>query len=344
MKTLDRMKLAGAMFACTLALAPQAEAAQEPVPLRKVTDVQEFDATGWRSKLTQADLDARERALDEFTALARRDERARAALDGWSKDRTNLELAWTSRLTLRALDRFPGRLRARLADPEGHWDSLREEIERLTAHLGDVQLQLDDLFVPPALRGRPEDAGFGGVGKSFSLQVDPDGVKCKVIDEVDGERVEREYEAQSIDELTAAHPELREYLRGGMGRGLGLGGMPELFRRGPRTDVLGILCTPLPAERQKALGLAAEGGLLVERAVRGTLAHALGIQAGDALLELNGVDIKSADDVGRVLRERSPDAVIEAVVATSSGERRTLTWRPPTAPAPKAGAQGTTLR
>jgi hypothetical protein len=282
----------------------------------------QFDEAAWRTKLTQTDLVARERALEEVAELARRDVRARAALEQWSKDKKDAELAWTSRLALR----LAGGARLRHRDEAAQRAGLRDEFELLFAHVEDLQAQMDELLEGEA--AQPPAPGARVQSQKLELQFDDKGVTCKVVDEVDGVRQEHEYRAATLGELLATHPELRQHIRSRVAEPFGIERFWRPFFRAPRTDLLGIEATPPTAEHTRALSLEQGQGLLVARTLPGTIAEAMGLRPGDVVITLNGAAIRTAEDVAKVLRERSRESDVVAVVGDKSGKRRTLTWKP----------------
>jgi hypothetical protein len=54
-----------------------------------------FDARDWGHKISNHDLDERERAYQSLVDLACTTEAARNALESWSRDDSNADLAWT---------------------------------------------------------------------------------------------------------------------------------------------------------------------------------------------------------------------------------------------------------
>jgi len=169
-----------------------------------------------------------------------------------------------------------------------------------------------------------------------------------------------------MDELLDAHPELRENLGGGsfrlfhgaphgggggvwvgpngrfgvLPRGEGLRSLRDPAPRDqaprdqegtdadgqPRTDRLGITCREVPKDRADELGI--DSGLEVQDVSAGSIASLLGLSHGDVVTELNGKEIRSPEDVRKVLADRAADAQVAVVVVGEDGHRRTLTWKP----------------
>ena len=190
----------------------------------------DFDRAAWRAKLGGRDLEARERAFEDLVALARHDDGAHAALREWADAQDDADLAWTSRLALRELERTRknadarGRAQAAPAVPKGNaphsnaphgnaqgWNDLRDQMSDLQRRFGgmdsmfdELQQQMDELMQPGAAPG-----GMNSRVQSFTLRSGPDGVEARVQENVDGRVEEKTYTAKSLDELYAAHPELQ---------------------------------------------------------------------------------------------------------------------------------------
>jgi hypothetical protein len=307
----------------------------------------------WRRDLEQADLAERERAFERAVRAARRDRELHDALRRWADE--GGELAWTSRLALRELERStPFDL-----DPFG-----RGMGPDLDAWMERFRGDLHERFSLPRAGGlQPPGVPAPGVRREldqFSLRVTPDGVEATVTRDVDGEKVTETYEAASIEELLQAHPELADRISvgplGGMDFHLSPGGpldvpWPDLdlgqsFRmpfdlRGwgdpawghpasgeVRTDLLGVAVRP-PTERESAeRGVEPGTGLFVERVERRTMAERMGLRPGDLLLEINGREIASRADVAAALAERAPRDEVRVELVEPGGEHRTRTWRP----------------
>jgi hypothetical protein len=333
---------------------------------------QSFDAEAWRKRLKQADLDARQRDFDALVKRARREKNVREAIDRWAHDSSDGDLAWTSRLLQREVEAQRKRSTARANDvPSGRandpfangggtpeWDDFQNRFNELQKKFGGMDSQFGRLQdeLERMLREQPQfhwttPGGGGGssTAKSFTLQVGPDGVTCRVRENVDGKEQTKEYEAESMESLLDAHPELRDQI-GIAGNGFGWNG--PLFHGGqgftwgdgtsrdnpnrlgrpltgaPPTDTLGVEFSKLAPEELKALNLEPERGLHVERVVPGSIAQILGIRRGDLLIEMNGVPLYGRDEVSKLLHERTPDAEVVVVLIDGKGQRRTLTWKP----------------
>ncbi|MEY2746362.1 MAG: hypothetical protein RL112_1404 [Planctomycetota bacterium] len=95
----------------------------------------------------------------------------------------------------------------------------------------------------------------------------------------------------------------------------------------PQRGMLGIVCQPVGEELRGKLGLPVDNGLVVESVVEGSIASAIGLRAGDVVVELNGRSIRSRDDVAAVLAERRQGEDLQVVIVDKDGKRRTLTHR-----------------
>lgn len=329
---------------------------------------QEFDASAWRERLSVKDLDARERAFDELVELGRSDADARRAVKGWARDDSAGELAWTSRLLLRQIDR-PERGARRSTPPSTGFggpgmDDLHRRMEELHRQFsgmdslfGDLQRQMDDFqrvlphsgFAPFGGGLAPGGPGAWQAHRGFSMQSGPDGVKVEIEEGEGDERHTKTYEAKSMEELLEAHPELAERLQGGSGwlRFPGLpGSAPPRGGRVPFGEPARPLDPGAAADESKlgiyvgevGGGFAAEHGLeegqglKVESVIAGSLAERLGIRSGDVVVELDGEKLASADDVKRVLSERERGAELRCKVIDAKGRERKLSYTPKPAP------------
>lgn len=330
-------------------------------------DSRGFDREDWRDKLTQSDLQQRERDFDALVEMAQRNTAARAALEQWTREKD--ELAWTSRLALREVDRHARRsplLRAVPRNPD--WNDLRSRIDELEREFGSQDPlsgggpdDFDDFFgrsTPPGSGPlTPGAPGRQSTSHTFSLQSGPDGVTLEITEDVDGKQETKSYKAENLEALLDAHPELRDKIGTGHGNSFwwglpGQGNLPRAFTwpdaggngpfdrdarplpSGPPTNILGIEYDKLPAEKVQSLGLEPERGLQVVRTRPGTIASILGIQRGDLIIEMNGVPLYDGEDVGRILRDRKPEAELVVVLIDTKNQHRTLTWKPSEQPSP----------
>jgi hypothetical protein len=317
-----------------------------------------FDREGWRKKLTQSDLDGRERAYERVVELARRKDTARQALESWASDANQPDLAWTARLALRSLN-APGGVGGvddlsgtpQWNDLHSRMDQLRRRFDSMDPMFDNMQRDLERLFEqPPTQSWTPQSGPSGGSSQaqSFRLQMGPDGVTCEVTENVDGDQKTSTYKAGSVEELLQTHPELRDRIGVGGGdahawsRNAPQGGLFQALpprshdgsRRAlgaePPTNILGINYSKPAPEKLKDLDLDPEVGLQVDRTESGTIADILGIQRGDIVIELNGTALHDASDVTRVLKKRDANGELAVVIVDRKGQRRTLTWKPST--------------
>lgn len=356
-----RYKLWLALVLPCLAFAQQEEAEHEPglrlLPAEQTASLQRVfvsEANGtddaaresWSRRLAVPDLDLREASLDELTLRARRDDRLRLMLEEFAVDPAQPERAWTARMALRELNRDHMSRALPTMPSKGMQPGL--------ARLVELQLELEDALL------RVEDPHFGGwmenfhqdlnailgrdlggcaeESKRFSLEIAPDGVRCKLFECIDGEEVKQEFKADSFGELLKAHPELRAHVNGEGTERKGLSYVPEgsqildpvpaVSNVPNRVDRLGIQTAPVAAERVKKLGLDEGQGLLVVRTLPGSLASILGVRRGDIVTELDSLKVFTGFDVRQALSQRDAKAELRVVVITSRGERKELIWKP----------------
>ncbi|MBL8862368.1 MAG: PDZ domain-containing protein [Planctomycetes bacterium] len=333
---------------------------------RVAVPASEFDAQAWIGRLSAPDLDARERAFAELVEEAVANDAARAALKAWARETGRADLAWTARLALREVERRPGtHLRALKSFGGGAFGDLRgrfEELERqfggLDSLFGDLQRDLDRMFQAQPDPAAPPAQGGLRRSESFRLQVGPEGVEVQVDEDVDGKRSTRTYKGRTLEEVLEANPELSERLRAqGPNAIRALPGARGWAFRGPtvvrppwgaefdderwsaparplaplepgrtRTDVLGVTYTKPSEEVRQRRNLEEGVGLLVEGTQPGTIASALGVQAGDVLVALNGRALKERDDVVAVLKARAAGEPVKLELVDAKGRRHTLTW------------------
>jgi hypothetical protein len=320
---------------------------------------QDFAADHWLYKLTDADLEQRERNFDEIVGIVRRNPQARAWLEQRAADPADPELAWTARLALReagARQRFLQRANPQLKGlrvPQVH--DLQDRLRRL---LDGTGIDFPMGFGPTSVVPLP--GSFQGRSQSERVQMEsgPDGVKVTVTETVDGETSSTTYEAESLEGLLEAHPELRDKVSDGHAFRLHFGdvdrtldssfGIERLLGESPfglfehrppgglpadpdqaiPTDVLGVYVGDLGAARAASMGLESGQGLVVQRTEPGTIAGVLGIGGGDVLLSINGVKMDARGRISDVLAERPPDGELTVVWLDSHGEKHRRTWVP----------------
>jgi hypothetical protein len=310
----------GAVLASGAAVAAQQSGLvriQPAVP----ADEQPIDLESWRERLRADDLDLREQSYDSAVQLARTDPRLRSALETWACDESDLQLAWTSRLLLREVERTPALWRVP-GQPLG--------VPPLP-QIGGMDSLFDSFFGgdPFALPGAvlPDASVLGNSHQMESLRLStgPDGVRCTVIEMRNGERVEQTYEAATLEELLEQHPELRDRVQGAGAVQRGGGRFPA---RELRTDVLGVFVQPLGQAQAERLGIEPGVGLAVERVEGGTIAAALGLRRGHVLIECNGEQLCASEDLTRVLAARPPQGELRLVLVDPWGRTRTRVWKP----------------
>lgn len=305
--------------------------------LRRVppTQEQELVRSEWQPALTDPDLDKREQAYANLMDLARSSPSAQRDLEEWSQDPTDPLLAWTSRLALREL-RWSARDhgspwgrfgRSPLGDDfgvHGLLEQLQRDLDQLQGRMGGMQ-PLTPFQVP---RGMPAP-GTQSRSDGFSMQMSPDGVRVEVRKMVDGDEQVRVYEADTLEELLEANPELepqvqshQQFLRTPFrDRGFSLQPSPPTSlvpRDVPRDrSVLGVL-----AEVRE------EGGLVIAQVLPDTIADDLELLVDEVVLEINGSPIRVHADVRRALTESDADEPVVVTILDATGKRKELIWTP----------------
>lgn len=339
--------LAGAVSLTPQALSSRSTLQRVPPPAASTSAQDPFDADHWRQRLTTPDLDARMFSFEQLARIAAEDPRARQQVLEWSRQADGSELAWTARLLEREIERAPAHgLRG------GLW-----RVEPFAPfsfdHFGaPPSFEEFERHFEPFLRGpwgaaplwRQPGAATQRSNAS-QIEITPDGVKVRVTEEVDGEQKTEEYSAPSLEDLYAAHPQLRERLgvdlRGGDGRGPDARGwfsapapspaLPRLGAPAPggvRHDILGVVLEELGADERAKFGLSDGAGMRIGRVESGTLAERLGLARGQILVELDGESVRTREDVTRKVQARKPTDEVRAVVLNAAGERTELRWRP----------------
>lgn len=258
---------------------------------------------------------------------------------------------------LRALKQFGG---GAMDDLRGRFDELEQRFGGLDSMFGDLQRDLDRMFSDPPPSGNGMQGRTHVETESLRMEIGPDGVKVEVDEDVNGETKTRTYTAPSVEELLEQHPELKGRVQvGGVfgsGGGHGLrgfsfqpsapfGGATPRTLVAPddddrwtapakplgtpgktRTDILGVLYTKPSAETRERRNLESDVGIEVERTEPGTIAAALGVQAGDVLVSLNGRPLKDREDVVGALKDRKAGEPVKLELVDAKGRRHTLTW------------------
>jgi hypothetical protein len=301
------------------------------------------DLDAWRERLRADDLDLREQSFDALVAAAVADPSLREALQSWAKDESDAGVAWSARLALREVQ---SRLQRTPLGWSGAWSSPSDPFSNGPL-FDDLQRRLEELH---RQFGRTPNAGAMPPGsstttrsESYSLECGPDGVKCTVRRDENGQEVSEEYSAATVEELFQAHPELREkigvtqsspsdpFLRDFQLR-FGRPGAAQLVaprsNASVRTDVLGVVVQALSADESRALGLEPGVGLRVDRVEPGTIAQQLGLLRGHVLIEINQTPIRTRDDISNEIQRRGADGALDVIVIDRWGQKRTRTWKP----------------
>jgi len=265
---------------------------------------------------------------------------------------------------LRALKNFGGSamgdLRTRFEELEGRFGGLDSMFGDLQRDLDRMFQNVPQSGATPQPGSAPR-SGLHAQRKSFRMQSGPDGVEVHVDEDVNGETKTRTYKARTMDELLEANPELKDRLgSGGTMQFFGTGPRSGFsfrtpFGSGPdpktlvmpddgdrwatpakpleplmpgktRTDILGVLYTKPSPEVRERRNLEEGVGIEVERTEPGTIASALGVQAGDVLVALNGRPLKDRADVVTALKERKDGEPVKLELVDAKGRRHTLTW------------------
>jgi len=174
-------------------------------------DAREFSADHWLYLLSDADLDERMRNFDRIIAIARHNPDALKWLQERASDTVDPELSWTAKLALREVQESGGAFFKFLPRPGGTIQLGPDRLHTQQHGLGLQQHQLD------ALRMLGQHGGAGSRSKSVQMQSGPDGVKVIVKEMVDGEEKVSEFEAESMELLLEANPELKDTIGSGAG-------------------------------------------------------------------------------------------------------------------------------
>lgn len=297
----------------------------------------DFQRDEWKNALSVTDLDLRERNLDALLQRARLDPVARAFLEELARDPAGGELAWTARLALRELGRARFAPRTTLLGPDPLGTAGRMD-EMLKQMLGN------GLARPGQQRGG--GLALEGPGGRLRLEEGEGFARIEVLMGSGPEAERRVFEGESLEALLRAHPEL-EGMLGGLAGGAapGAGGRARIdgptfaTPLGPAqrslpltTDKLGVIVTPLGAAGARELGLEEGLGLEVTRVLAESYAGLLGVAAGDVLLELDGVPLRTPEDIERVMKSRAKDAELALTWIDALAQRQKRTWK---APAPR---------
>ena len=155
---------------------------------------------------------------------------------------------------------------------------------------------------------------------------------------------EQKYEAESIEALRKAHPDVAKRLESATGRDWTLSWSRDVAPRlrfldrtqrdgagrseaqddllEPQKPVLGVTWSPVPDVLRDQLDLGA-GGIVVEGVVDKSLAEKLGLARNDVLLEVQGKPVAGSADVRAALEGAKEGEKVTALVVRK-GQRKTL--------------------
>ena len=332
----------------SMAQEPELKPAPQAVPLVAVEcEVEEsfgdaiFEAEIWAARLSEPDQDLRMAAYEAVTEAAQGRPEVFRALQAWAKDEGRGELAWTARMALREIEQKQKQRQER--EPWGFGNSDLEGLSDESFGLSHSQFErifmekFDQMHRRMAQGLSPGTApGEGVVPRVFRLNFGPEGWSLNTRSfGADGD-VHQHWEAESIEALLGAHPELEEEfpVLGDLRLRFGLPGVNSVpvippSDEGPRTDVLGVECRPLTSSEVAAMELLVEQrGLLVARTVPGSIADELGVRRGDILLVLNDAVLGAPSDITDALARRAAGDPIHLKLIDTQGQDRSLGWAP----------------
>ncbi len=194
-------------------------------------------------------------------------------------------------------------------------------------------------------RRKIETSPQGASGFAFStsqgveIRQDAEGVKVKLREkDKDGKEVVREFKGKSLDEIKAAHPELKGRLDG-IGFGFHVA-RPDFFwsdqarRRLDRLypspparsrtpsklqgAVFGLRLALVSEALASQIGLTSGAGALVDTVVPGTQAETLGLQRHDVITHVNGKSVDRAAAVRALRQAAATNAPLEVTIIRRS--------------------------
>lgn len=348
-------------LAAVLAIANPFQDSQQTkeTPLTPVQTAANFKAAEQAQQLRSANLETRRQTYAQLLRWSLDNAEVLTAIKTWASG-DDLELAWSAELLLRERD-----YRSAQRTRESSWlgGLTPSPFERQRQLLFDLQ----DLFVSPLngwaehpFQGLPDglqrDASTRVKSEEFKLESGPDGVKVEWMEDVDGDRVQRSFEAESIEALLEQHPELKDKLSIGSGLGqtpwtqdpwsslrqrmgqamapFGQRQMEPRSLQSPRsmqpmrTDILGVYVSA-PERRTKPLkGVDADRGLTILEVLPGSLAAELGLKPGDTILSCDQTEVRSTEDIQRALRMRLPHELLRVETCDAEGVRSWHEWDP----------------
>ncbi len=319
--------------------------------------------------------EARDRAYEELRALG---ESARSALEAAANAenplvRDNVKrlldaLAQEPRERLRLKERpepAEGEAGARLprfprpgpgAPGQEDWDQWNRDLEQWQA---DLDRWLNEMMQRQGAQrfrfGFPSlEEGATGTFKShrqdesgsysYELEIDAGGhVTAKVERDVNGEKTEETYQADSLEEFRRAHPEVADEMGVDiqtfdwrLGRGFGFRGVPRAQRpalpRLPEFEEprplqgarLGVQARELPEDDPLRFQVALDpgSGLLVVEVLPGSVAEELGVSKHDIIIRVAGQPVGTVDDVRAALRQADLGAL--EVTVLRQGQEQVL--------------------
>lgn len=380
---------------CTGLWLAAAAPAQDPAPERPQEPRREAAARSAAEHVQRLGSDSFRERTEAERALRAMGQEALPELRKAAEDDSNAEAQWRARRLIRQIERGEARGLGRrdreerpgagAQEPQdrGGWPrgrtwtspmfdaDLQEQFERLFSHLErDLGMDVprarffsDDFFQDleaqmEELRSRMQAPGLQGMGKGFSLQMGPDGVRVEFEESgEDGKSEKKVYEAPDLETFREKYPGVLEQhgLRGGMGLWFGqTPGLPDVFhfRRdgllplerfelrplrgfdrglGGATDVelqvppaherLGVqVRSEIPAEVRDYLGI--DHGLWVEEVQDDSLAAEMGIEPGDIVTEVGERAIHSVPDVAAALRSLDAGETVHVKVLRKGRELR----------------------
>jgi len=219
-------------------LSERSQAQDRPAPTGSPMQLVAGDPLGiksWRERLTDLNIDARERAFDELVPFAAQAEDMHLVLQAWSLDSSEPELAWTARLALREV----GKLRQRPTPQRVFWTIPDQMIRGGSTDSGRAAIGNSPGAAPSPLEaslslrqfhtntnapldgGRRVGLGFPRVFKlalepvesprrrmPFMLDVRPEGVALMILENEGGLISNRKYFARSLGALLESQPAL----------------------------------------------------------------------------------------------------------------------------------------
>ena len=344
-----------------LTLFGTATALQQPLaptlsPLTGQQTGRDFEAARWATALEEGDLNQRMAAYEAVMERAQSDSAVYEEVSGWAADTSNPGLSWTAQLMLRELQLKPRKGLLSKGNPwlqPGFPDLSRIQEDLLQQFKVGNPLTMDDLDWGLGSRLNPD---LGGPGlqpntrfesSTFSLGSGRDGVKLEVQEHVDGQLETKTYEAETMEELLEAHPELTDRIGGAQrfqwpaprgradyqpfsGQGRQLNPNQGLRPLRPSLDMLGVRML-LPETRQiQYAGIPADVGLQVIEVIPGTLADVLGIEPDDLVTSIAGRTIRTPEDVREALDSVTLDERIEVNCVGPDGKTEVRVWEPKT--------------